>query len=79
MTEPAKPEKPWRDEVLAIADRYHRYGRETEKRALGTIDTDSRDELWTQSGCYRQMCADLHALVNKVDPRPGAAWTGPPW
>lgn len=78
----------WRDAVLDLAERYHRDGRREEAQAAeldrAAVDpefgqrpsaTSTRDRAtacWARAEARQQAWSDLHALADRLDPRPGA-------
>lgn len=67
----------WREEILQLAKRYDNDGTTLENRAVEHEKTnrDTAAPLWMRAVAYREIATELRALVNRVDPRPGAG----PW
>lgn len=67
---PVRPQVPneWRTGVLELAERYYRQGH-----------ADEDASIWNSADAYRNVYMDLCQLIERVDPRPGAASPAKPW
>lgn len=72
MSDPTK----WREAVLALADTHWERGHIAENNAVRHVGRP--DRFWAAAECHREIYADLCALVDQLDPRPGAD-TARPW
>lgn len=62
-------QRQWRTELLALADQFYEQGHLAE--SIGE---------WQRAEVYRDAYADLCGIVDRVDPRPGAAsGSAKPW